>query len=171
MWSDKRNDKQVFEMIFKRNYQRLCIIAFQIVKDTEEAKDIVNDVFEYAWRNFEGLNKVTIDAYLFTSVKNKCLNQLEWNKKKEAFSESDLDLLASLEEPSGNEQDELIEQVYLICKHLPEKTRYILNQCYFHRRKYKEVAEELGITSDAVKKHIMKALRTLRESVKKREDK
>ena len=43
------------------------------------------------------------------------------------------------------------------------RTRYVLEECYFHRKKYAEVAENIGISINAVKKHIMKALNLLRE--------
>lgn len=165
----KQNDKTAFEVIFKRNYRKLCILAFQIIKDTEEAKDIVNDVFEFTWKNFDGLREDTIDAYLYTSVRNRSLNQLERGRMKNSISDADLEAWAALE-PTGEEPDDLIDQIYAVCERLPDKTRHVLNQCYFHHKKYKEVAEEMGITSDAVKKHIMKALKILRDSVKKRED-
>ncbi|MGG6548734.1 UNVERIFIED_CONTAM: helix-turn-helix domain-containing protein, partial [Prevotella sp. 15_C9] len=36
---------------------------------------------------------------------------------------------------------------------------------YYEHKTYREVAEQLGISPDTVKKHISKALRTLREAM------
>ena len=38
-----------------------------------------------------------------------------------------------------------------------------MEECYFNRKKYAEVAEMLNISPSAVNKHVMKALRLLRE--------
>jgi RNA polymerase sigma-70 factor (ECF subfamily) len=46
---------------------------------------------------------------------------------------------------------------------LPPQTRKILELCYLHRKKYAEVAEEMNISPDTVKKHVTKALKMLRE--------
>ena len=46
---------------------------------------------------------------------------------------------------------------------LTPRTQQVLKACYVERKKYKEVAEELNISKSAVKKHIMNALKTLRE--------
>ena len=42
---------------------------------------------------------------------------------------------------------------------------YILEACYIHNKKYKEVAEELNVSVAAIHKNIVKALRILREEL------
>ena len=61
------------------------------------------------------------------------------------------------------EYEERMNNVKQIISELPPRTRFVLEQCYFNNKKYREVAEILDITSSAVKKHIMKALAILRE--------
>ena len=46
-------------------------------------------------------------------------------------------------------------------------TRHILEECYLHEKKYKEVAAELNISISAVRKHIVKALKAIREEFAK----
>jgi RNA polymerase sigma-70 factor (ECF subfamily) len=65
------------------------------------------------------------------------------------------------------ELDERIRTMYRMLDDLAPKTRLILQECYLHKKSYKEVAEELGVTTDAVKKHIVKALKTLRGKISK----
>ena len=50
---------------------------------------------------------------------------------------------------------------------LPPKTRHVLEECYFNNKKYKEVADSLEVSTNAVKKHIVKALGLLRERCRK----
>ncbi len=164
--SDKRS---LFEQLFKKNYSRLCGLAYQYLNDIEESKDVVNDAFEAVWNKFHTLQMDTADTYLMTIVRNRCLNLLEHQKVQQqygaSFTESDL----LEEEMDWEDRERILEKIESVCNELPDKTRYILGQCYFHRKTYKEVASELQITPDAVKKHIMKALKVLREAVQKSE--
>lgn len=49
---------------------------------------------------------------------------------------------------------------------LSPPTDQILEMCYLKRMRYAEVAEALDISPNTVKKHIVKALKTLRERYK-----
>lgn len=158
-------DIKAFEHLFKRNYVRLCKLAYYYLEDDEEAKDIVNDVFESAWRHYDSLTDISADSYLCTAVKNRCLNHLEHRKVRQLFHDQQQRQEMYAEEENIEDKESLFQQIEKICDQFPEKTRYIVSQCYFHHKKYKEVAEELAITPDAVKKHIMKALKLLRQSI------
>ncbi len=48
---------------------------------------------------------------------------------------------------------------------LPERTRYIVEQIYFHDRSVKELAEELGVTHSAVSQRRSEALRLIRDGL------
>ena len=77
--------------------------------------------------------------------------------------------------PCGNQgyraHEALLQQAENIARSLPEPTCTILRSCYWEKKTYQQVADELGISPDTVKKHISKALRTLREAILKKEDK
>ncbi|RHJ90421.1 RNA polymerase sigma-70 factor [Parabacteroides bouchesdurhonensis] len=166
MYTGKQSNMKDFEIIFKRNYQRLCMFAYQFLENVEDARDVVNDVFEQAWKNYSSLKEESVDAYLYSAVKHRCLNFLEHKKVKHRYIEI-VSVFQENIETDYEAYEQLIEKINSVCSRLPDRTRYILSQCYFHHKKYKEVSEELGITTDAVKKHIMKALRILRESINK----
>jgi len=52
-----------------------------------------------------------------------------------------------------------------------EPTHSILLACYVDGKKYKEVAEMMNISISTVKKHIVKALRIIREKRAERQQK
>jgi RNA polymerase sigma-70 factor (ECF subfamily) len=60
--------------------------------------------------------------------------------------------------------DEQIRFMRQILSELPPRTQLVLRECYFNNKKYSEVADELGISVSAVKKHIVKALKTMRKN-------
>ena len=70
-------DRPAFERLFREHYRPLCAFAMQYVKDGDRAQDLVQDLFIRLWEERERLNIATsIKSYLFTAVRNRCLNAL-----------------------------------------------------------------------------------------------
>lgn len=71
------------------------------------------------------------------------------------------------EDPSipPGEREERVRRMERCLERMTDPTRSIVKQCYYDGKKYREVARERGITPDGVKKHIVKALRMLREEL------
>ena len=65
-----------FERLYKENYTRLYYYAYRFIPDAETCKDIVNDVFEKAWTNFDNLKPETASTYLYIQTRNKCIDYL-----------------------------------------------------------------------------------------------
>ncbi len=51
--------KSSFEYLFKSCYNELYIHALSFVREGQEAEDIVSDVYEYVWKNWERLGETT----------------------------------------------------------------------------------------------------------------
>ena len=65
-----------FEQLYRGNYARLYYYAFRFVADEEACRDIVNDVFEQAWKDREQLQEATAVACLYTRTRNRCIDYL-----------------------------------------------------------------------------------------------
>lgn len=158
----KREQEQHFEEIYRQNYLRLFRYAFNIVGDYDVARDIVSDVMITVWNNIDSIDAETQNAYLMTSVRNRCVDRLRNIEKEQRYSEHYMHEASIFYTDYGDEleKDQLVEQMFAV---LSPPTDKILRMCYFERMKYKEVAEMLRISESTVKKHIMKALKTLRE--------
>ena len=155
--------RKSFEKIFKDNYTRLYIYAIHIINNEEFSRDIVSDVFTKLWEDFEKINQETIKAYLTQCVRNKCLDHLRHLTVSDQYTKEYI----SKADEFYNDYNEKVEQDILIAQmlnSLPPLTKKILEECYLNQKKYKEVAQEMNISPDTVKKHISKALRLLRES-------
>ena len=66
-----------FRQLFVEIYPRLLRYAIQLMSDREEAKDIVGEVMEEAWKCFDRLEAETQNAYFYTATRNTCLNRLK----------------------------------------------------------------------------------------------
>src|SRR4051812_28952501 len=78
-----RRDEQAFEQVFKTQFKSLHAYALAILKDPDEAEEIVQQVFFKLWDrsqldSFSG----SLSAYLYRAVHNDCLNYLKHEKVK-----------------------------------------------------------------------------------------
>ena len=155
-------DKTEFDQLFKQYYPQLYYYAFSFVNSIETSKDIASDAFESVWQNFSYINKETAKAYLYTFVRNKCIDYLRHQNIHEQYVELYTEITQHYIEVEYQEMDEKVASIRRAMQKLTPHTRHILEECYIHRKKYQEVADELNISTNAVKKHIIKALQTIR---------
>lgn len=168
--------EQQLERLFRDHYERMFRLAFALLHDQEEARDVVSEVFSRLWDRFsqEGIPKgnlieeTTAPAYLMRSVRNACLNIVAKKKRDERLAKllplTDGEL--SLQEDASRMVERWQATVDCIDHDLTPQTASIIRMCYGDGCSYSETAEELGISISAVNKHIVKGLRTLREKLK-----
>lgn len=153
-----------FDYIFRLYYEPLYRFAHQYIADQEDCHDIVSAAYESAWRNFAHIEMETVRAYLYTTVRNAIIDLLRKREKQQRYIA--YATLMSERYISNEHLAEHDDNVRLINKVLDEigpPTSDILKACYIEEKKYKEVAEEMGVSIATVKKHMVKALRMIRE--------
>ena len=103
-----------------------------------------------------------MNSYIFTSIRNKSLNEISKSHDFVPVETSEARLSADSGEEWLQKEERIIEMEKVIATMNP-RTRYILEQFYYQHRSYKEVAEELGITTEGIKKQLVKAMMLFRE--------
>lgn len=159
---ENRLSKEQFETIYKTYYHRLYYYSFQIIKEEETSKDIINDVFEKIWSQRNKLFEDTLSSYLYMIVRNKCIDYLRHKNVEQQYAELYDIIVSDDSEDYGLYEDRLL-LIEKIIAGLGEPTKSIFTKCYFDNKKYVEVAQEYGISSSGVKKHIMKVLGLIRK--------
>ena len=155
-----KEKRDTFELLYKTHYKELYIHALSFVRDDEEAKDIVTDVYEYVWKNFDKLDS---SVSLYTLVRSRSLDFLRKEKTKEKFLAYKKTFPE--EEEEYVEYEQLIEKVMRIIENMPQQTATVLKKCFIERKKYQEAGDELGISINTVRWHITKAISILREKM------
>ncbi|KAA3634729.1 MAG: RNA polymerase sigma-70 factor [Bacteroidetes bacterium] len=154
-----------FEQLFKAHFMHLCNFAHQYVPDKDSARDITQKVFINLWEN---RNKIdpgkSVRSYLFTSVRNRCLNYIRDQKK---YRSNVLDVEINDYEFSFEEDhmavEELKGRIEEALQVLPSKCRQVFEMSRYKNMKYKDIAEELDVSVKTVEAHMSRALKTLRE--------
>lgn len=165
-----------FERIFRENYTRLLFHVNRIVGQTDEAEDIVGDVFFEIWnrRHEIEIDHDGIKAYLYRSVSNRALNSL----RRRGTAETSISLLTKLNEirldhlisnynpDSDVRQIEIRQAIEQAIESLPDKCRQAFTLSYIHNLKNQDIADIMNVSPRTVDAHIYRALRVLRDKLK-----
>lgn len=145
----------------------LVNFAKNIVNSASDADEIVNDVFLAIWEKRDQLElSGGLKNYLFTSVKNRCLNHIK--KARLAFSEMPDELPVASLDPNVLERLQAAEtnkKVQVLIDALPAKCRQIFLLSRMHELSYKEISELLDLSPKTVENQIGIALKFLKENM------
>lgn len=161
-------DKQLFEQLFREYFSPLSNFALSYVNDLDTAKEVVQEVFINLWNKKDSINSdKSVKAYLYTSVKNRCLNYIRDHKKFRSYVlDVEIEDTELVFENNSISQTEIQAKIQQALNKLPEKCRQVFELSRFEELKYKEIAEKQGISIKTVEVQISKALKILREELK-----
>lgn len=156
--------KQKFEHLFKDNYPHMYRMAFSIMKNADDAKDAVNQVFAQVWKRKPQISEDSIRGYLLAATRNQCLHLLRSQQLQQQMEE-ELSRQQTINEVE--DQEELLQKLQqIINDNLTEQDRRVLSLHYEEEMTYEETASVLGISSSAVNKHITRSLAKIRKTLK-----
>ena len=160
-----KKDEAAFEQVFKMHYKNLHAYAFTMLKDEDEAEEMVQQVFFKLWERSEHLSfSGSIAAYLYRAVHNESLNFIKHQKVKAGHQ---LHVAYSMKNKSEQAQSKMIRKELEnkfreALNELPEQCRTVFQLSRFEDMKYKEIADKLDISVKTVENHMGKALKLLR---------
>jgi RNA polymerase sigma-70 factor (ECF subfamily) len=157
-----------YEIMFRRHYKFLCVVAFGVVKDQDAAEDIVQDFFLQLWqRRTEVTFLISFQAYATRAVKNLSIS---WLRKQPTLSGQVEDVLA--DEASLPEEEEMLlsteditAKVLEAAERLPPARKRIFLAFAIHRLSYAEIAEKNNISLNTVKTQMKKAYAFIRSQI------
>ncbi len=151
-------EKQTIEALYRQHYERMLLTARALLHDDEEARDVVSDVFAELLQKGKELNGQQDENYLMVCVRNKCLNQLEHRR---IVKDSEKELHPDIEDTAYAEPplDEVLDYMNT---QLTPKTKRAMTLRFLNKKKYNEIAHDMGISRIAVYKHLSSGLRLLR---------
>lgn len=158
-------DELLFEQVFKEYYKALHAYAAVLLKDEETAEEIVQGMFLKLWEKRESFAiHASVKAFLYRCVHNDSLNHLKHLKVQQKYSEhASYEMEFQSNQPVRTvEMKELEERLREALAELPEQCLTIFQLSRYQEMKYREIADQLGISVKAVEKQMSKALKLLR---------
>lgn len=166
-----------FEQFYITWYSRAKYFAREYVTSESDAENIVQDVFLHLYERRDLMDAYTnLTAYLFTSIKNRCLDYLrkwvlEQETAQEMQDEFDMELRMkydSLEifNTQFSDETDIGKLLNSALQKLPERCRDIFIMNKLEGKKQKEIAEELNLSINTVESQMGIAYKKLREELK-----
>jgi len=161
----KSGNKQAFDEVFLKHFKSLHAYAFTIIKEKDDAEEIVQNVFVRIWTKRAQLKTDGfLKPFLYRSVHNESLNYLKHQKVRSNFNVHYADAVKS---DTGNLNTEIMateleKNIHSAINELPEKCRNVFQLSRFDQMKYQEIADALNISIKTVENQMGKALKILR---------
>lgn len=168
MPTNNRKVEHEFRDIYFRYHPRLFRVAYYILKESDAAEDICQDVFLKLWDKRDSVSDIaSLEAYLVQMTRNMALNYLESSKREERLHlELKWDTVMLHNTESAPENDELKRSLEKAVSQLSPQCRLIFSLSRFEGLTNEEIASYLDISKRTVETQISLALKRFRTDLK-----
>ncbi|MDD6254157.1 MAG: RNA polymerase sigma-70 factor [Bacteroidales bacterium] len=170
-------DQKAFEQFFRHWFPVLKAFCNAYVKDDCLAKDIVQESFIELWKRKNTISKpASLASYLFTIVKNRCFKEIEsrraqlniGQRKDEEFLKNEVDYfidsMTSLDMICIAEQRKAVAE---IIRNLPDQSRKVVVMKVSEKLTCKQIASLLNLSTRTVENEYFRAVKAIRDKVRK----
>lgn len=162
--------QQALVALYNRYWDKLFVVAANLLGNAEEAEECVQNVFVGLWNRRENLQLThTLHAYLAVAVKYQSLTVLarrqrtpEHRRYEDALSEP----VDNLSPESEFIAKEVMQRVEQSINQLPPQCQLVFRLSREHDKSIKAIATELNLSNNTVKMHLKRANRKLRENLR-----
>ena len=165
-----RGDEGAFRVLYDQNKKAVYFLARKLLKSEKEAKDVLQEIFLRLWLKRAKLAEVEhFPAYLNTLARNYIYNRLRVKAIQEVYLP---EMNEEEEKHSGQTPFESLslrqlEQVlHDAVQELSPQQKKVFELSRVEGYKHDEIAEQLSISKETVKKHVMEALRSIKSKLK-----
>lgn len=155
-----------FEELYHRHWQSLFNSAYKRLKNIEQCKDLVQDVFTDLWIRRGKVEIENLNAYLHAAVRFQVYKKIAAGKIITAFFEAFETIATSPFEAEKNvAEKELAELAKAWVKSLPVKRKEIFLLHFVEKLTTQEIADRLNISQKTVQNQLGTAAKSLRGKI------
>ena len=154
--------RKEYNIVVKEHSNNLYGYAIKFLRDTEDAKDIVQDVFEKLWLNRTNVEFAKAKSWMFTTAHNAMINFS--NKKGRVQLTSEIMMFEKGEvTPNSFESNQVVERAVSI---LPPIQKSIILLRDLEGYSYKEIGDILELSDAQVKVYLFRARKKIKKQLK-----
>ena len=166
---DPQRRNEAFSILVRDYKERLYWHIRNIVKDHDDADDILQNTFLKIFKNISGFKgESKLYSWMYRIATNEAINFLNQKANKVHISSEELQqsLIENLESDAFFEGDEIQLKLQKAISTLPEKQQLVFNMKYFQELKYREISEILETSEGALKASYHIAVKKIEEFLK-----
>lgn len=169
----------LFKILVDRYEEAFVRKAFGILKNQEEAEDIVQETFVKIYihgKKFKKIEGIEFKSWAYKILVNSAISRYRKIRKIwQSESADPLDLELASEKNLSTEdivlESETKSTVASLVSRLPKPLAHLISLYYIEDKSYKEIAEKESLTIPALKMKLFRAKRMLRSLSKNHDDK
>jgi RNA polymerase sigma-70 factor, ECF subfamily len=148
-------------------------VAFRILTDEEQAKDIVQETMITLWQTIKKINSPgSFTAWLYRIVVNKCYDQLRRRKMSPEFRPDEKTWALISDRISGNnsspvEESETAQIINMLTDKLSPKQKAVFVLCDLEEMSNEDVSLIMGMSRTNVKANLHYARKNISEMIEK----
>ena len=166
----KGGDEQAFAAIYRQYHPSLYMFILRYCKVPSLAEDLVHDVFLKVWEIRHRIQpELPFTGYIYRIARNHVFKTLERAATDRGLREQILAQLNAL--PEGFHPEQVVKSkeydrlFHEALNHMPPQRLNVFRLCRQEGRTYDEAAEILGISRNAVKKHMVLGMRFIHDYI------
>lgn len=132
------------------------------IKDTERAKDIVQDTYEKVWKNHVDISYTKVKSYLFSTAYHTLIDSIRRDKYKADWDKADENKYFT-----NQSYSDLNEVLLRALDQLPSDQKNVILLRDYEGYSYKEIADITKLTEAQVKVYIFRGRQFLKNYIGK----
>ena len=176
--SAKSGNRAAFSKLVKKYERKVFYLAFDLVHDYEDAKDIAQDAFIKSFEKLQQFEeRAQFSTWLYRITVNLAMDQHRRRKRRphDSLEENihEIERQKKVEQAEEGQRSELElqtsaqrVQIEKAMAHLSENQRVATVLKYFHQKSSKEIAEVLGCSESTARIHLFRALKNMKKHLK-----
>lgn len=161
----RNSDEKAFKLIYEQHYRKIYQFANSFLKNKEQSEEVLQETFLNFWMTRDRIIiDMPVEPLLFTICKRLVLDAF---RKATSTTKQRLHLLQLMaEEDNGTEENiifsDLMRFTEDIISELPRQQQTVFRLSKFEGHSYEEIGEQLNISKNTVKNHLVVAVKALR---------
>lgn len=167
--TEKTKDNKMVARDFKTSVlpvsKKLLRFATHFLKNEDDARDVVQDIFLKLWQKRETLAEIeNIEAFAMRMTRNRCLDIIRANKVVPIDDETDRKLKEeSVDVHSKIEMGESAKQIKMLINRLPDLQRTVMQLRDIEQLSYEEIADVTDLKVNAIRVNLSRARKKVRD--------
>ncbi len=161
-------DTEEFKVRILPLKNKLFRLALRLMRNREEAEDVVQEVMLKIWSMRSDLRKYeSVDALMMTMTRNQCLDRLKMKKNKAVSLVFDVGQNVDDNPYRLSEQRDMVKTVINLVNQLPEQQKTIIQLRDVEECSFEEMMEITGFDQNYIRVNLSRARKKIRETIEK----
>jgi RNA polymerase sigma-70 factor, ECF subfamily len=161
-------DESALAVLYDRYAGMLSSVLNRILRDTQAAEEILQDIFYQLWRtagNFDA-SRGSLPGWLMVIARNRAISRLRRHNPSSGDELVDNTVVLPSNLESNAAQNQMMGKVKGALEKLPQEQRAAIELAYFEGLTHSEIAAKTGDPLGTVKTRLRSAVETLKKNLK-----